>query len=102
VRGKETAHDRAVWESDTEEEHLKRVITWCRDNDYECASVSLGVSAANPTPWYIEMVIMPDLQPIHLTESRRHLGGVRLKSIPTRFGYTARDQPFIGAPHPHY
>lgn len=102
THGKEVAQDSAEWEKDTEEEHMKRIIKWCRDNDYECASVAFGISAANPTPWYIEMVIMPDLQPIHLTESRRHLGGARLKSIPTRFGYTPREHPFIEAPHPHF
>ena len=100
VRGKEIEATSAVWEDDSPEQHLDKIIAWCRTAGYECVSVSLGTSRVNPTPWHVEMVVIPELQPLHLTERRRHLGGKRLKSIPEKFGYTPRSEPFIDAPQP--
>jgi hypothetical protein len=53
----------------------------------------------NVSPWHIEMVVIPELQPIHYSEDLPHIGGARLSEIPTRFGYTPRT-PFIEEPHP--
>lgn len=89
------------WEESTPEQHLEQVLAWCKEKSYECLSVSLGTSKANSTPWHVEFVIMPDLQPTHLHEQLRHLGGTRLKSVPESFGFTPRKEPFIGAPHPY-
>lgn len=100
IQGEEREEPRAVWEDDSEEAHLERVLAWCKSNSYECVSVSLGTSAVNPTKLHIEMVVMPDLQPTHLTEWTRHLGGTRLKTVPQQFGYTPRATPFIDEPHP--
>ncbi len=100
TQGKEIPYEPALWENDTLQEHLGRILAWCKENNYECLSVSLGKSKANPTPWFVEMVVLPDLQPIHLHEWLRHLGGKRLTSIPKLFGYTPRENPFIDRPHP--
>jgi ribosomal protein S12 methylthiotransferase accessory factor len=100
VQGEEKEIDVAPWEHDTPEEHLARIVRWCKEKKFECVSVALGTSKANPTPWHIEMVIMPDLQPVHLTEKVRHLGGERLKCVPEQFGYSPREQAFIERPHP--
>ena len=91
----------APWEQDSEEEHLDRVLSWCREKNFECASVSLTASKVNSTPWHIEMVVMPDLHPTHLHEKRRHLGGNRLTDVPKFFGFTPRTAPFTDNPHPY-
>jgi ribosomal protein S12 methylthiotransferase accessory factor len=101
TKGEEKEFPEAAWENDMIEQHLQRVTTWCRDKRYECVAVSLGTSKKNPIPWHVEMVIIPELQPTHLTENFRHLGGERLKSVPEQFGYRARETPFIERPHPY-
>jgi ribosomal protein S12 methylthiotransferase accessory factor len=90
----------APWENDTVEEHLERVVEWCRTSGYECVSVSLGTSKKNPTPWSVEMVVMPELQPTYLEERAQQLGGERWKSVPRYFGITPRSTPFSDTPHP--
>jgi len=101
VGGKEIEAKEAEWENDSDQAHFERLIAWCRDKGYECVSVSAGTSAANPTRWHVETVIMPGLQPAHLNESLRHLGGARLRAIPEQFGYTPLPEPFVDAPHPY-
>lgn len=88
------------WESDTEEQNLQRILSWCAEKELECISVSLGTSAKNPTPWHVEMVIMPELQPTYLTESTQAFGGNRWREVPILFGYSPRDKPFADEPHP--
>jgi ribosomal protein S12 methylthiotransferase accessory factor len=100
LRGKEVDVPLAEWENDTPEEHLKRIVSWCRDSGYECVSVSLGASKKNPTTWSIEMVVIPELQPMHLGEKFQQLGGERWKSVPRHFGMTPRAELFIDEPHP--
>lgn len=87
------------WEFDTEDEHLQRIIDWCKRVGYEFASVSLTKSKKNISPWHIEMVVIPELQPIHLNEQLRHTGGERLSSVPKLFGYKA-NEPYVDDPHP--
>lgn len=91
----------APWEYDSEQAHLERILKWCRDSNFSCLSVSLGNSRANHTPWYIEMVVLPDLHPTHLTEGFIHLGGTRLTEVPRNLGYTALTKPFTERPHPY-
>lgn len=98
--GKEITPHIAPWEKDSEEEHLSRLTVWCREKKYELASVSLGTSEKNPTRWHVEMVVMPELQPMHQNEKNLPLGGERLKSIPRLFGYEPRAEPFVDRPHP--
>ncbi len=100
IEGEEKEIAPAPWENDTPEEHLRRVIDWCRDSGYECVSISLGKSAKNPTPWHIEMVAIPELQPTHLIERYQQLGGERWRSVPQQFNLVPREKPFSEAPHP--
>jgi ribosomal protein S12 methylthiotransferase accessory factor len=102
IAGDEELRTPAAWESDTPEESFARIIAWCRSCGYECMALSLGTSAMNISPWQVEMVIIPELQPSHLTESLRHLGGTRLRSIPLKFGHQPREKPFIERPHPFH
>ncbi len=66
------------WELDTDKEHLARIVAWCREKGYECASVSLTKSKGNPTPWHLEHVIIPELQPLYLKEKNRPIDSPRL------------------------
>lgn len=102
VAGEDADMPEAAWEHDSAQQHLARVIAWCREKKFECVSVSLGGSRVNPMPWKIEMVIMPELQPTHLSETFPHLGGKRLKEVPRMFGYEPLETPYIAAPHPYY
>ena len=87
-----------VWEKDAAPQHLERVVSWCRRKDYELASVQL-TKPNTEIPWWVEMTIMPDLQPIHLHEWLPYIGGARLQEIPREFGYEPRE-PFTDGPHP--
>jgi len=88
------------WENDGESEHLERIVGWCRDTGYEVASVDLGVSKKNVSPWCIEMIVMPDLLPIHQNERMPYVESPRLRNIPEMFGYTPRITPYLDEPHP--
>lgn len=90
----------SAWADDTPSEHLERIRKWCADKKYEFISVSMGTSRKNPLPWHVEMIVMPDLQPMHQNEQYQYLGGERLRSIPEKFGYKARKEPFADEPHP--
>lgn len=92
-------HFEEPWEFDTEDEHLQRIIDWCKRVGYEFVSVSLTKSKKNISPWHVEMVVIPQLQPIHLNENLRHTGGLRLKEVPEMFGYKAIE-PYTEEPHP--
>lgn len=87
------------WEQDSEEEHLGRILAWCRAQGHEFASVSLTHSKLNSTPWHIEKVLMPNLQQLHLDERLPYISGPRLKAIPEYFGYTPLS-PVSRLPHP--
>ena len=100
IQGPEIEATPALWENDSEEEHLRRVLRWCAEKSFECISVSLGAAAKNITPLHIEMVVMPELQPTYLTEFTQTFGGTRLKDVPAAFGYTPLKRPFADAPHP--
>ncbi len=92
--------DPAVWENDSAPQHLDRITAWCRSREYELASVDIGRSKKNPTHLKVEMVVIPELQPMHLTEKFPCLGGKRIAEIPAMFGYTPRATPFADEPHP--
>lgn len=97
--GEEKTASSGVWEDDSPKQHLSRIVDWCKSRGYEMSSVSL-LSSQNPTPWHVEMVVMPELQPIHQTEKYPYLGGVRLKEIPELFGYEPRKVSYSEKPHP--
>jgi ribosomal protein S12 methylthiotransferase accessory factor len=100
IQGEESDIDPAPWENNTPEEHLERVVNWCRESGYECVSVSLGTSKKNPTPWSIEMVVIPELQATYLDERSPHLGGKRWRTVPEKFDISPRKEPFSSEPHP--
>ena len=82
------------------EGHLARIVAWCNSRNYEFASVDLGCSKHNVSPWHVYLSIIPELQPMHQNEKFIYLGGDRLTSIPTQFGYAPRREPFADEPHP--
>lgn len=88
------------FEKDSEEAHLQRIVAWCRNKSYELASVSFTTSKHNHTPWHIESVVIPELQPAYLLERIPSVSGKRLREVPKLLGYEARETPFIDAPHP--
>lgn len=100
IQGPEVEVEQAAWENDNDEGHLQRIVEWCAKKEYECVAVSLGGSAKNPTPLFIEMVVIPELQPAYLTESTRAFGGKRLHDVPAAYGYTPLKMPFAERPHP--
>ena len=89
------------WDNLNETQHLARITGWCTEKKFECVTVSLGTSKKNPTPWFIEMVVMPNLQHTYLYENMRQLGGSRWQDVPKQFGYVPLDKPFVSAPHPY-
>lgn len=100
IAGEEAHAAEAEWEHDADEIHGARIVEWCRAVGYECVSVSLGTSKSNPTPLSVEMVVIPQLQPLHLFENQQALSGARMKEIPQMFGYTPRQKSFSESPHP--
>jgi ribosomal protein S12 methylthiotransferase accessory factor len=93
-------HFEEPWEQDTAAEHLERIVAWCRERGYEFATVALTAAKKNTTPWHIEMSVIPQMQPTHLSEALQHLGGERLASVPKLFGYKPRTPLFTEEPHP--
>lgn len=84
----------------TPEERLEELLRWMREHDHEMTSVSFTRSSANLTPWHIEMVVIPDMQPIYYHEALPCASGERLKSVPEQFGYTKRPAFYLEEPHP--
>ena len=100
IAGDEGRATESEWEHDTDEEHGARIVEWCRARGYECVSVALGASKSNPTSLFVETVVVPQLQPLHLVENQQALFGARLGDIPRMFGYTPRQKSFSESPHP--
>ncbi len=101
VSGAEIAVPETTWENLSIEEHLKMVTAWCATNQFDCISVSLSTKKNNPTSWYIEMVVIPQLQHTYLDEKLRQLGGTRRLEVPKLFGYSPRPAPYLDDPHPY-
>lgn len=88
------------FENDSARDHIVRIIDWARRKGYEIIDVDLSHSKKNPLLLKIHMIVIPQLQPMHLSEKFQYLGGDRLKEIPEAFGYTARSPLFTDEPHP--
>ena len=97
--GPEKALSTPAWSDDTPSEYLQRIVTWCASKGYEIVTVDMSHSKKNITSWHIHFVIIPELQPLHQNEKLPCIGGTRLSTIPTEFGYVARP-PFTDMPHP--
>ncbi len=80
--------------------HLEEIIEWCRKKSYAFVSVDFSRSRKNATPWSIEFVLIPELQPMSVEEQHLVSTGTRLRDVPTQFGYAPRATPFTEEPHP--
>lgn len=100
IAGKEAAAETRPWDNDTVEQHLTRIGQWCRAKEYECASIPLTASKKNPTKLHVEMIVMPELHPMHLYEKDLGTDPLRLQSVPKQFGFTPREEAFTERPHP--
>ncbi len=89
-----------AWDNDSIEGHLARIIKWCATRGYSFATVPLGTKKNNPTEWHVEMVVIPELEPLHQDEHFQYHGTTRRAEVPALCGYTARMNPFIEEPHP--
>lgn len=87
-------------ETGTDADKFERIVEWCRSVGYECLSVAFTKSKANVTPWHIERVLIPELQPLHLNDAWPHTGGARIQAVPKAFGYAPRKEPYTDTPHP--
>lgn len=100
LAGKTQQRSLEAWESDSPQQHLARIVAWCTSQGYDCVSVPFTHSAANVTPWHVEMVVIPQMQPIYFSEELPHIGGTRLREVPRKCGFTPRESPFTAEPHP--
>ncbi len=91
-------HER--WDTYTTEQQWHEIVAWCRSCNYELASVPLSTRENTPLPWHVEMVVVPELQPMHQDERYACLGGRRLRSIPDMHGYRPRESAYDTEPHP--
>lgn len=100
IKGPVRSLKKEDWETDTTEEHFKRIVEWCRKKEYELVSVAMSDAPANIPHWHIELVVIPEMQPLHYNERFPHLGGKRLQEVPKQFGYEPRKHPYLDDPHP--
>ncbi len=100
VSGNIVAYTEPQWESESLTAHLSRLLTWCAESKYECISFPFTRSRLNVSPWHVELIIVPELQPLYFSESLPQIEGARLKTIPSLLGYSAREHPFTEEPHP--
>ncbi|MFZ2886931.1 MAG: YcaO-like family protein [Minisyncoccia bacterium] len=88
------------WRNESEAAHYARLIAWIHSRGYRAVSVPYTQSAKNLTPWHVEFIAVPELQPIYFNEQEPHIGGVRLTEVPRLLGYTPRTEPYTEHPHP--
>lgn len=86
--------------ADDDTEQLDSLLSWAKAKNYDVVTLSLGKSRFNVSPWQVEMVTMPELQPMHQNEHYRYLSGDRIKEVPRMFGYEPLDKPYTEEPHP--
>ncbi len=99
IAGQTTAPTEA-WHNEADDVHYARLIAWLRARGYRAVSIPYTHSKKNVTPWHIEFVNVPSMQPIYFNESEPHIGGARLTDVPRLFGFTPRAKPFTDHPHP--
>lgn len=79
---------------------LEKIKSWAQLRNYEILTLSFGSSRFNVSPWQVEMVTMPELQPMHQNERYRCLSGERLREVPKMFGYDPLPESYVDEPHP--
>ncbi len=100
IAGPEIEAKTEAWDVESAEEHLERLVAWCREKNLEAVVVSLGNSPTNPTDLHIEMMVMPELQWTYLSEKTQAFGGTRWRDVPLSLGLTPRSEPYADEPHP--
>lgn len=99
IKGDVRTTQNEAWEQYDDETHFSRIVEWCMQKHYELTSVDFTDAIANVPNWHIEFVVIPELQPLHLSERYPYTGGARLHDIPKLFGYSSRE-PYLKHPHP--
>lgn len=100
IAGEMKAIEAKPWDTDSEESHYKRVVSWLKESSMEVVSVPLTYSKKNVSDLHIEMVVIPTLHALHLYERDLALGGQRWQSVPKMYGIQARKEMFTAEPHP--
>jgi ribosomal protein S12 methylthiotransferase accessory factor len=65
--------------------------------------ITPNIAAVRHTAFKVVMVIIPELQPMHLDERHPYLGGERLYQMPVTLGYKdrpSREEELNPFPHP--
>lgn len=99
IKGNVRSAQNEAWECCDDKAHFSKIVEWCRQRHYELASVDFTDAIANVPNWHIEFVVIPELQPLHLSERYPYVGGSRLHDIPKLFGYSSKE-PYLEHPHP--
>jgi len=100
LQGTKKTFEPAAWENDSIEQHWQRFLDWSRKNDYEVASVDIGCSEHNVSPWHIHHVVIPKFQQLYLNELFPYTTGNRLKSVPEKLGLAVKKDSLSKEPHP--
>ncbi len=100
IKGPQVPRKKEVFENDSPEEHLTRIVEWCKSKSYSLATVSFTHSKRNFSPWHIEASVIPEIQPAHLVERYPTSFGKRVAEVPRALGLTPRSEPYLDAPHP--
>jgi ribosomal protein S12 methylthiotransferase accessory factor len=78
---------------------LTKLVSDLSKKKYEACFVNLTDSKISSIGFKSVFVIIPELQPMHLSESMPYLGGLRLSDIPKKLGYLLPEE-LNKIPHP--
>lgn len=81
------------------EELLEQLLSECTEKEYEVFCVEMSDRNLRKMGFRSVMLIVPEMQPMHLSESIPYLGGTRLHTLPQKLGYRVA-QEFNTTPHP--
>ncbi|MBI2023831.1 YcaO-like family protein [Candidatus Giovannonibacteria bacterium] len=68
-------------------ERLDLVLEYFKKNNMEVIAVDLTIPEARKNGFYVSKVLIPKLQPLHLSERHRYFGGERLYQLPIKLNY---------------
>lgn len=88
-----------AWDQESDHDHYHRLVDWLKTNSYQTLAVSLGNSKKNISPWNIEMVLIPRMQPMHQNEAMPYFEGERIETIPKKFAFEIPERVYQ-EPHP--
>lgn len=78
---------------------LEKLVSELSKKKYETCFVNLTNSKISAIGLKTVFVVIPDLHPLHLSESIPYLGGSRLADMPKKFGYSLPEE-LNKIPHP--